>query len=114
MKVSSSLHVFFLNVFPFLCDLRLYPCMSVLSLSAACFVIRIPRCNAPFLVPAKNNFVSNFFEKARRHLGRGWIQKFETNNGLRRIIRLQNPSEKTDKQTDKIRRINRLNGPYSY
>ena len=85
------------------------------------FVLRILRCNAPFLVSSARLFRKkkqprpSVFWKARRHWGRGWVEKMgwvylSSVNSRRiirlwQIIRLQNPSKKTDK----VRRIIRPN-----
>ena len=42
------------------------------------FVLRILRCNAPFLVPGfsgKKELRPSVFSKARRHWGREWAEK---------------------------------------
>ena len=85
------------------------------------FVLRILRCNAPFPVSSARLFRKkkqprpSVFWKARRHGGRGWVEKMgwvylSSVNSRRiirlwQIIRLQNPSKKKDK----VRRIIRPN-----
>ena len=60
------------------------------------FVLRILRCNAPFLVPSfsgKKQPRPSAFWKARRHWGREWAEKmgwlYPSSVNSRRIIRLK-------------------------
>ena len=72
------------------------------------FVLRILRCNAPFLVPGfsgKKQRRPSVFWKAARHWGRGWAEKmgwlYPSSVNSRQIIRL--------KSVEKVRRIIRPN-----
>ena len=118
MRGLLLLHVFFLNVFPFPCDFCLFLRVNAFTLDAM-FCSTNPTIvrtrSSSRLLRWKKNLAIIFFlflqseNTLETSLDRkmGWVYLSSVNS--RRIIRPQNPIKKTDKQTDKIRRIIRLN-----